>query len=94
MTELLEKAIAQLKMLPDEEQDVIATRLLAEIEDEQQWKAQFEATKDDQWDRMADLVGSEITAGGVTPLDEVFSIQPEHEVKRSGGDVPLRLEVV
>ena len=50
MTELLEKAIAQLKTLPDEEQDVIAARLLAEMEDEQQWKAQFEATTDDQWD--------------------------------------------
>jgi len=62
MTELLEKAIAQLKTLPDEEQDVIAARLLAEMEDEQQWKAQFEATTDDQWDRMAEMVRQEISA--------------------------------
>lgn len=32
MTELLEMAIAQLKTLPADEQDVIAARLLAEIE--------------------------------------------------------------
>lgn len=31
MTELLEYAIAQLKALPDEEQDAIASRLLAEM---------------------------------------------------------------
>lgn len=62
MTELLEKAIAQLKTLPDEEQDVIAARLLAEMEDEQQWKAQFEATTDDQWNRMAEMVRQEISA--------------------------------
>ncbi|MBD2243461.1 hypothetical protein [Nostoc sp. FACHB-888] len=46
MTELLERAIAQLKTLPIAEQDAIATRLLAEIEDEQRWKAQFESTTD------------------------------------------------
>jgi hypothetical protein len=62
MTELLEKAIAQLKTLPDEEQDVIAARLLAEMEDERQWKAQFEATTDDQWNRMAEMVRQEISA--------------------------------
>jgi len=48
MTELLERAIAQLKTLPAEEQDAIATRFLAEIEDERTWKVQFEATTNDQ----------------------------------------------
>jgi hypothetical protein len=41
MTELLEKAIAQLKTLPADEQDAIAARLLAEMEDKRAWKAQF-----------------------------------------------------
>jgi hypothetical protein len=39
MTELLERAITQLKTLPVDEQDAIAARLLAEMEDEQTWKA-------------------------------------------------------
>ncbi len=77
MTALLERAIAQLKTLPDEEQDAIATRLLAEMEDEQIWKAQFESTTDAQWDQMAKMVRQEITAGDITPLSEVFPIPQE-----------------
>ena len=63
MTELLERAIIQLKTLPADEQDAIAARLLAEMEDEQTWKAQFESTTDDQWERMAEMVRQEIAAG-------------------------------
>jgi hypothetical protein len=77
MTELLERAIAQLKALPDDEQNAIAARLLAEMEDEQTWKTQFESTTDDQWDRMAEMVRQEIAAGDITPLAEVFSSQHE-----------------
>ena len=47
MTELLEKVITQLKTLPADEQDAISARLLAEMEDEQTWKTQFESTTDD-----------------------------------------------
>ena len=72
MTELLERVIAQLKTLPADEQDAIAARLLAELEDERVWKAQFESTTDDQWDRIAEMVRQEITAGDITPLSEVF----------------------
>ncbi|MFW9260225.1 hypothetical protein A4S05_09525 [Nostoc sp. KVJ20] len=77
MTGLLEQAIAQLKTLPADEQDAIASRLLAEMEDERTWKAQFEATTNDQWDRMAEMVRQEIAAGDITPLAEVFPFQPE-----------------
>lgn len=76
MTELLERAIAQLKTLPAEEQDAIAARLLAEMEDEQAWKAQFEATTDDQWDRLAEMVRQEIAAGDIIPLADVFPSEP------------------
>ena len=75
MTELLERVIAQLKTLPADEQDAIAARLLAEMEDERVWKAQFESTTDDQWDQMAEMVRQEITAGDITPLAEVFPPQ-------------------
>ena len=77
MTELLERAIAQLKTLPADEQDAIATRLLAELENEQTWKAQFESTSDDQWDRIAEMVRQEIAVGHITPLADVFPSQPE-----------------
>lgn len=77
MTELLERAIAQLKTLPADEQDAIAARLLAELEDERVWKAQFESTTDDQWDRIAEMVRQEIATGDIAPLAEVFPPQPE-----------------
>jgi hypothetical protein len=72
MTELLERAISQLKTLPVEDQDAIATRLLAEIEDEQIWKTKFEATTDEQWDNLAAMVRQEITMGDITPLNHIF----------------------
>jgi len=37
MTELLRRAIAELEKLPDDQQDAIASRLLAELKDEQSW---------------------------------------------------------
>lgn len=77
MTELLEQVIAQLKVLPDDEQDAIAARLLSELKDDQSWKSQFESTTDDQWDKIAEMVCQEIAAGDITPLAEVFSSQPE-----------------
>ncbi len=60
MTKLLEQAIAQLKTLSDEEQDAIASRLLAEMADELQWQSQFASTTDQQWDQMAAIVRQEI----------------------------------
>lgn len=77
MTELLERVIAQLKTLPADEQDAIAARLLAELEDEQTWKAQFESTTDEQWDRIAEMVRQEIAVDDITPLANVFPSQSE-----------------
>jgi mRNA-degrading endonuclease RelE of RelBE toxin-antitoxin system len=72
MTELLQRVIAELEKLPEDEQDAIATRLLAELEDERAWKVRFESTTNEQWDRLAQIVRQEILAGDTTPLDEVF----------------------
>jgi mRNA-degrading endonuclease RelE of RelBE toxin-antitoxin system len=75
MTELLQRVIAELEKLPEDEQDAIATRLLAELEDERAWKVRFESTTNEQWDRLAQMVRQEIVAGDTTPLDEVFPPQ-------------------
>jgi hypothetical protein len=72
MTTLLQRAVAEAEKLSIEDQDAIASRLLAEIEDERRWSAQFAATTDDQWDRMATEVRKEIAAGKTRPLDELF----------------------
>ncbi|APB33147.1 hypothetical protein GlitD10_0831 [Gloeomargarita lithophora Alchichica-D10] len=75
MTELLQQAIAQIQKLPPDQQDAIAARFLAELQDEQKWEAQFAATTDDKWDQMAAMVRQEIAKGETVPLDKVFPIQ-------------------
>jgi hypothetical protein len=80
MTELLERAIDQLKTLPTNEQDSLAAVLLAEMESERIWKDKFESTTDDQWQRMADMVRQEIAAGETTPIADIFRSTLSHEI--------------
>lgn len=75
MTELLRQVIAQIEKLPPDQQDAIAARFLAELQDEQKWETRFSATTDDQWDQMAAMVRQEIVKGETVPLDEVFPTQ-------------------
>lgn len=79
MTTLLQRAVAEAEKLPIEDQDAIASRWLAEVEDERQWAARFAATTDDQWDRMVAQVRQEVATAGTRPLDEVF---PPDELPR------------
>jgi hypothetical protein len=72
MTTLLAQAVAAIEKLPTDVQDAIATRLLAEVADEQEWVARFAATTDAQWDRIAETVRRAIAAGDVVSLDDVF----------------------
>jgi ferritin len=63
MTELLQQAITQIQKLPPAQQDAIAYKFLAELQDEQKWEVAFAATINDQWDQMAAMVGEEIRSG-------------------------------
>lgn len=74
MTARLRQAIAELETLSDEDQDAIASRLLAEIEDERQWNVRFTATTDDQWDQLVAEMHRDVASGGVVPLSEVFPV--------------------
>ena len=75
MTKLLQQAIAQIQQLPPEQQDAIAARFLADLEDEQKWETRFAATTEEQWDQMAAMVRQEIAKGETMPLDQVFPTQ-------------------
>jgi hypothetical protein len=46
MTKLLEQAIAKIKNLPDNEQDIIAAIILEELEDEMKWEQAFSNSQD------------------------------------------------
>lgn len=75
MTELLQQVITEIKKLPADQQDAIALRLMAELKDEQAWTASFEATTDDHWDRLADMVRQEIANSETVPLDKVCNFE-------------------
>jgi hypothetical protein len=74
MTTLLQRAVAEAQKLPAEDQDAIASRLLAEVEDERQWANHFAATTGDQWDRLVVEVRRDVAAGGTHPLDEIVPL--------------------
>ena len=74
MTTLLRQALAEAEKLPSQDQDAIASRLLAEVEDERRWAASFAATTDDQWDHLVAEVRRDVESRGTRPLDEVFPI--------------------
>ena len=75
MTKLLQQAIAKIKQLPTEQQDAIAARFLAEIQDEKKWETCFATTTDSQWDQMATMVRQEILNGETVPISELFPSQ-------------------
>ena len=75
MTELLQKAIAEIEKLSSEQQDAIASRFLEELQDEQQWTTGFTSTTDEQWDRMAEMVRQEINSGETVSLDDMLSTE-------------------
>ena len=68
MTELLERALAQLAKLPEQDQDAIAALILEEIEDERRWDESF-ARSADVLERLADEALAEYRAGKTKLLD-------------------------
>jgi hypothetical protein len=68
MTERLEQAIAQLKALPTDKQDAIATLILEELEDDQQWDESF-ARSPDLLAKLAAEAMTEYRAGKTQELD-------------------------
>lgn len=72
MTDLLQRAIAAIEKLPEDVQDAIATRLLAEAEDEEAWDKRFRATTEAQWEQLVERSRGSVAGASTTPLDEAF----------------------
>ncbi|BBD54798.1 hypothetical protein NIES204_20940 [Planktothrix agardhii NIES-204] len=68
MTELLERVIARLKTLPSSEQDVIATMIPEELEDEYRWDESFTRSPDLLYKLAAEAM-AEYRAGKTQELD-------------------------
>lgn len=69
MSTLLEQAVERVVALPENEQDAIASQILASLADEDAWKRRF-AEKRDVIRRMAREALEEDAMGETVPLDE------------------------
>ncbi len=69
MTKLLEQAIAQVKALPESEQDAIAVIILEELEDEKRWNELF-ASSQDLLAELAEEALTEHREGKTMPLSD------------------------
>lgn len=72
MTKMLERAIAEAKKLPDGEQDVLATLILDEIQDEKRWEDAF-ARSQGKLAQLASKAREEVQSGRGTSqgIDEL-----------------------
>ena len=68
MTQLLEKAISEIRKLSDDEQDAIAAVLMAELESERRWERAFDLTAE-QLSGLADEALAEYRGGTTEPLE-------------------------
>ncbi len=69
MSTLLEKALERVVALPQDEQDAIASQILASLADEDAWKKRF-AERRDVIRRMAREALAEDARGETMPLNE------------------------
>ncbi len=79
MADLLEQVVAEIQKLPADQRDAIAARILIDLKDEQAWTERFEATTDEEWDRLAESARREIAAGDTVPLNDVFSVDQSQQ---------------
>ncbi|MGK7961430.1 hypothetical protein [Crocosphaera sp.] len=63
MTELLEKVITELKKLPPDQQDAIASRWMDELKEEQQWQETLEQPQSSFLDELAKKALNESSQG-------------------------------
>jgi len=70
MTKLLEKALEKVSTLPQDEQDAIASQILAELEDEAAWGARL-VRQGGKPRRLADEALAEHHRGETRPLDDL-----------------------
>ena len=71
MSSLLDKALERVAALPPDEQDAIASQILASLADEEAWRTRF-AEKRDVIRRMARQAVEEDERGETLPLDDLL----------------------
>lgn len=75
MTEKAKKLIAELKKLPEEEQEKYAALFLKELEADRRWERLFSQTTEKQWDKLTSEAIEEAERGELVPLEETLGIE-------------------
>lgn len=70
MADLLQRVVLEIQKLPADQRDAIAARILNDLKDEQARTERFEATTDDQWDRLAESAKRKIAVGDTVSLNK------------------------
>lgn len=80
------RVVAIIEKLPPAEQDAVSERIAAELTDDAEWDARFDATTEEQWDKMEEMVRRDVSARGNAPIENAF---PRNEytavIKQDGG---------
>ena len=80
------RVVAIIEKLPPDEQDAVSERIAAELTDDAEWDARFDATTEEQWDKMEDMVRRDVSARGNAPIENAL---PRNEytavIKQDGG---------
>lgn len=71
MTELLENALRKVAMLPQEEQDAIASQIIETLRDEAAWKESL-ARNPEKLRRLAEEAQQEVRQRQTRPLDDLL----------------------
>lgn len=80
------RVVAIIEKLPLDEQDAVSERIAAELTDDAEWDARFDATTEEQWDKMEEMVRREIAMGNSAPIENAFPCNEYTAViKQDGG---------
>ena len=80
------RVVAIIEKLSPDEQDAVSERIAAELTDDAEWDARFDATTEEQWDKMEEMVRRDVSARGNAPIENAL---PRNEytavIKQDGG---------
>lgn len=84
--EAVRRVVALIEKLPPDEQDAVSERIAAELTDDMEWNARFDATTEEQWDNMEDMVRRDVSDTDSAPIESAFPCNEYTAViKQDGG---------
>ena len=80
------RVVAIIEKLPPDEQDAVSERIAAELTDDAEWDARIDATTEEQWDKMEEMVRHEITTGSSAPIENALPYNEYTAVIKQDGE--------